>query len=101
MYWLSDPLTAPPRVGYSIGRSVGPAVTRNRVRRRLRALLADRARAGQIVGGWYVVGCRADAASAAFGELGEQIDRLLVLVGRSAAASRTTGPTSTALGGPR
>lgn len=31
----------PPRVAYALGRSVGNAVTRNRLRRRLRAILAE------------------------------------------------------------
>lgn len=31
----------PPRVAYALGRSVGTAVTRNRLRRRLRVILAD------------------------------------------------------------
>ena len=32
---------APPRVGFVVGRQVGPAVVRNRVRRRLRHLTRD------------------------------------------------------------
>lgn len=32
------------RVGFVVGRAVGPAVVRNRVRRRLRHLMADRLR---------------------------------------------------------
>ncbi|HWS46744.1 MAG TPA: ribonuclease P protein component, partial [Acidimicrobiia bacterium] len=31
----------PPRVAFAVGRAVGPAVTRNRVRRRLRAIVRD------------------------------------------------------------
>ena len=34
--------TQPPRAGFVVGRSVGPAVSRNRVKRRLRHLVADR-----------------------------------------------------------
>ena len=33
----------PPRVAFSVGRSVGDAVTRNRVRRQLRAALREHA----------------------------------------------------------
>ncbi|RJL32154.1 ribonuclease P protein component [Bailinhaonella thermotolerans] len=32
----------PPRVGFIVSRAVGPAVTRNRVRRRLRHVVRDR-----------------------------------------------------------
>jgi len=35
-------LPAPPRVGLVVGRSVGPAVTRNLVKRRLREILRSR-----------------------------------------------------------
>ena len=31
----------PPRVAYAVGRAVGPAVTRNRLKRRLRARVAE------------------------------------------------------------
>ena len=102
MYWLSDAVAVPPRVGYAIGRAVGPAVARNRLRRRLRALLADRAYAGQVAPGWYLVGCRAEAASAAFGELGGQIDRLLGLVAREAPVAPPLRPGRSGLmSGPR
>ena len=37
---IADP-PAPPRVGFVVGRQVGPAVVRNRVRRRLRHLTRD------------------------------------------------------------
>jgi ribonuclease P protein component len=37
-----DPASDTPRVGFVVGRPVGPAVTRNEVRRRLRHLIADR-----------------------------------------------------------
>jgi ribonuclease P protein component len=36
---------APPRVAYAVGRRVGSAVTRNRLRRRLRAAVRDEASA--------------------------------------------------------
>jgi len=37
------PSVEPPRVAFSVGRSVGDAVTRNRVRRRLRAAVREHA----------------------------------------------------------
>lgn len=36
-----DDGSAPPRVAYAIGRVVGPATARNRLRRRLRAIMAE------------------------------------------------------------
>ena len=47
-------------MAFSIGRTVGSAPVRNRIRRRLRAVA--RARADQLAPGWYLVG--ADAAYA-------------------------------------
>lgn len=45
----------PPRVAYAIGRSFGPAVTRNRMRRRLRHLVADLARENRIPQGLSLI----------------------------------------------
>jgi ribonuclease P protein component len=36
-----DPTLTAPRVAYAISRAVGPATTRNRIRRRLRAIMRD------------------------------------------------------------
>ena len=41
--WVSGDPVEPPRVAYSIGRRVGSAVVRNRVRRRLRVLIREAA----------------------------------------------------------
>jgi ribonuclease P protein component len=41
--WVSGDPVEPPRVAYAISRRVGPAVVRNRVRRRLRALTREAA----------------------------------------------------------
>jgi ribonuclease P protein component len=63
--WMSviaDPAATPPRVGFAVGRSVGSAPVRNRIRRRLRALA--RVHADVLAPGWYLVG-----ADASFVEL--------------------------------
>jgi ribonuclease P protein component len=68
--------TAPPRAGFIVGRSVGPAVVRNRVRRRLRhlvaALLADLP-----AGSLLVVRALPAAATSSFAALGDDLDRAL------------------------
>ena len=62
------PGSEPPRVAYAIGRGVGTAVVRNRVRRRLRA--ATRAHASDFVAGHaYLVSTGAAAASRSFAEV--------------------------------
>ena len=45
--YLDEPQAEPPRIAFAIGRAVGPAVVRNRLRRRLRALAGEHARAGE------------------------------------------------------
>jgi ribonuclease P protein component len=45
----------PPRLAYALGRKFGPAVVRNRVRRRLRAAAQDLAAGGGLASGAYLV----------------------------------------------
>jgi ribonuclease P protein component len=74
-----DPISgppAPPRVGFVVPRAVGPAVTRNRVRRRLRHLL--RARLGALPPGTrLVVRVLPGAAAASSAALGAALDSAL------------------------
>lgn len=61
-----------PRVGFAVGRRVGPAVVRNRVRRRLRAVmrdLSDPRRRPSFPSGDYLVRPRPAAAEAPFARL--------------------------------
>lgn len=63
--------TAPPdhRVAYAVSKKVGPAVVRNRVRRRLRPVMADLAAAGALAPGRYLVGVRPDVVGLPAAEL--------------------------------
>jgi ribonuclease P protein component len=70
----------PARVGFIVGKVVGPAVVRNRVRRRLRHLMAarvDRLPAGTRL----VVRAVPAAAAASSADLGDALDRALDRVG--------------------
>jgi ribonuclease P protein component len=58
----------PPRVAYAVGRRVGNAVVRNRVRRRLRAAVQESAELLQ-PGCGYLVGARPKAADATYAQL--------------------------------
>lgn len=71
----------PPRVAYAVGKRVGPAVVRNRVRRRLRASVA-RHRDALRPGAAYLVGAGPAAAAAPFAELDSAVGALLVAAGR-------------------
>lgn len=57
--FVIDPAGEPPRVAFAIGRAVGPAVVRNRLRRQLREILR---RVG-LPSGWYLVGARPAATT--------------------------------------
>lgn len=65
-----------PRVGFVVGRAVGPAVTRNRVRRRLQHLAADRMSTLPAYTD-LVVRALPPAATVDFTELGRDLDSCL------------------------
>ena len=69
---VPDAELSTPHVAFAIGRPVGNAVTRNRLRRRLRALVTERSWAP----GWYLLGARPDASELTFDQLGSAVDRL-------------------------
>jgi ribonuclease P protein component len=72
--YLPDPAVVPPRVAFAIGRAVGPAVARNRLRRRLRALLTSELEPPP---GWYLIGARPSANELTFDQLRNELTALL------------------------
>lgn len=79
---LADPTLRRPHVGFAIGRAVGPAVVRNRLRRQLRAILRERADA--LPPGLYLVSCSPAAAGRSSAELAADLDVGLAHLQRSA-----------------
>ena len=76
MTFLPGDPSIPPRVAYAVGKRVGPAVVRNRVRRRLRAAtLAHRSELQP--GGAYLFGAAPAAATAAYTEIDTAMGELL------------------------
>ncbi len=73
---ITDAAAAPAHVAFAVGRSVGPAVVRNTLRRRLRALMAELIQQG-LPPGWYLVGATPPAAACSFGELRAHLAPLL------------------------
>jgi len=71
---LLDPTLSRPHVAYALGRSVGSAVARNRLRRQLREVV--RANATTMAPGWYLVGADAPALSMTFGQLNQAFPAL-------------------------
>jgi ribonuclease P protein component len=68
-----------PRVGFVVSKAVGPAVTRNLVKRRLRHLARERTDALP-PRGMLVVRALPAAAGASFDELARELDRCLTKV---------------------
>ena len=68
------------KVAYAIGRRVGGAVERNRLRRRLRAIVA--AAAEDMVPGTYLVGASPEASSLDHEELQSIVTEALLAVSR-------------------
>lgn len=61
--------TSAVEVAYGIGRPVGPAVVRNRVRRRLRVLMRESLADGLLQDGRYLVSVSPSAVDATFADL--------------------------------
>jgi len=74
-----------PQVAYAVGRRVGGAVVRNRLRRRLRAIMADTVEA--LPPGAYLVSTGPGGAGLPFEELRMAMGRAL----RAATGRRATG----------
>jgi ribonuclease P protein component len=72
---LLDPSLSDAHVAYALGRRVGGAVTRNRLRRQLRALLHE---AGpRLRPGWYLIGASPGATELGSSDLHRHLERLL------------------------
>lgn len=64
-------------MAFALGRALGPAVVRNRLRRQLRAILQDASAAGQLPPGLYLFGARPTAVSRSSVELTFDLHQLL------------------------
>lgn len=70
---VADSSMSPPQVAFAIGRAVGPAVTRNQLRRRLRAILG----AMDVPDGLYLFGGQPSMSELTFAELETRAAALL------------------------
>ncbi len=75
--YIPDPNATPPRVAYALGRAIGPAVVRNRLRRQLRELLAG----ASLPPGLYLLGAQPAAAQLSRVEPEFDLRRLVASVG--------------------
>jgi ribonuclease P protein component len=69
--WPSGHAAQPPQVAFAVGRKVGSAVVRNRVRRRLRAVMADLAGSSDspLAPGAYLISVGPEVVSLSYVEL--------------------------------
>jgi ribonuclease P protein component len=75
--FLDDPAAVPLRVAFAIGRSLGSAVRRNRLRRRLREALRLVAAELQLQRGWLLIGAKPAANKHTFDSLRRELTVLL------------------------
>jgi ribonuclease P protein component len=77
--FLADEAELPPRVAYAVGKRVGTAVARNRVRRRLRAGVTQRHQrpTGALPSGDYLVSAGAGAVTCSWPELTGHLERAI------------------------
>jgi ribonuclease P protein component len=75
---LTDSSLQNAHVGYAIGRNVGGAVLRNRIRRQLRTLFD--AKSDQLPAGWYLVGAQPRVGAMTWTDLGVTVDQLVAKV---------------------
>jgi len=85
---LLDPTLDPPRVAYRLGRRFGRAVDRNRMRRRLQALLRDPQTRIELPPGAYLLGAQPAALQLDHEQLRAALEQLFAGVGPS-----SPGPT--------
>ena len=80
--YVGDRATVPPQLAFAIGRSVGSAVVRNRLRRRLRELIraATVEAPPRLRAGLLVVGVKPGGGELSFDELGREVSELLLRV---------------------
>jgi ribonuclease P protein component len=65
--WAPGDPAEPPRVAYAIGKHVGGATVRNRIRRRLRAIVRELER--PLGPGAWLIGAAPEVAKLSYGEL--------------------------------
>ena len=75
-------------MAFALGRSLGPAVIRNRVRRRLRMLID----AACLPPGWYLVGGSRAIVEQQFAALQADVRDLTARIGRDGAKGPATSP---------
>ena len=77
--WAPGAPAEPPRVAYAIGRRVGGATVRNRVRRRLRTIVGDLR--PQLGPGAWLIGAAPEVTTLSYDELKTKVAEALAALG--------------------
>lgn len=85
--YVRDDTMTPPQVAFAISRAVGAAVTRNRLRRRLKAILQPL----DVPSGLLLIGAQPAAIELTFDQLHEQVVELIERARRSQLATNGSG----------
>ncbi len=85
--WLPGEASEPTRVAYTVGRRVGGAVVRNRVRRRLRAAVGEAVPLLQP--GAYLIGVTPEGARSSYQELRAAVSEAMAAVARTSSGPPT------------
>ena len=75
----------PPRVAFAVGKTIGGAVVRNRVRRRLRAAVRTLQQQGRLPAGAYLLGGTAELARLPWSALVADLDAAITAATEGAA----------------
>lgn len=75
----------PPRVAFAVGKTIGGAVVRNRVRRRLRAAVRTLQQQGRLPAGAYLLGGTAELARLPWSALMSDLDDAITAATEGAA----------------
>jgi ribonuclease P protein component len=74
-HWCPDPSTNHLALAFSISRAIGPAVTRNRLRRRIRAVM--RQLEPEMPGGMLLIGARPGIVELTFAQLQAELTSIV------------------------
>ncbi|MEO5974574.1 MAG: ribonuclease P protein component [Ilumatobacteraceae bacterium] len=73
--FVVDPSLSIPHMGYAVGRQIGGAVVRNRLRRRLREIM--KSHETDVSPGWYLIGVSQTGRTYRFAQLAGSANRLI------------------------
>lgn len=81
--WCPDPDSTATSAAFAVGRALGPAVTRNRLRRRLRAVLRELDRTEPLPPILMLIGARPPAIELTFDQLRSELTSMVLEIRRA------------------